>query len=131
MLKNSKVAFFSVTDTYYKRSIIKNVFLKLRTNSCFCLKQADEREISQIKVLAIPFLLGFSSYFSQGEIEIQLKICIRNSNSVLGKNKTLRCLLPANIIFISVFYLKVLAEFFLKSTQFAYLHRNLMAGVTL
>lgn len=136
MLKNSKVAFFSVIDIYHKTSIIKNVFLKLKINSCFCLKQANKCEISQIKVLAIPFaipflLRGFFPCFSQDEIEFQLKMCLCNSNSVLGEKNPMRSLLPANIKFITVIYLEVLAEFSLKSTRFAYLHRKLISGLTL
>lgn len=33
MLKNSKVAFISVIDTYHKTFIIKNMFLKLEINA--------------------------------------------------------------------------------------------------
>lgn len=128
MLKNSKVAFISVIDTYHKTFIIKNMFLKLEINSCFCLRQTKECEISLIKILPIPFLLsfisGFSSCFSEGEIEFQLKICVSNINSLLGEHTTMRSLLPADMMFISVIYLKVLPEFSLKNIQFAYLHRK-------
>lgn len=128
MLKNSKVAFISVIGTYHKTFIIKNMFLKLEINSCFCLRQTKQREISLIKILAIPFLLsfisGFSSSFSEGEIEFQLNICVCNTNSLLGEHKTMRSLLPADMMFISVIYLKVLPEFSLKNIQFAYLHRK-------
>lgn len=53
-----------MTDIYHKTSITKNVFFTFKIHAVLPKTSPTKYEISQIKILAIQFLLGFSPGFS-------------------------------------------------------------------
>lgn len=120
-----------LTYIRHKTYLIKNVFFTFKINAFLPKTSPTKCEISQIKILALQFLLGFSpgfpSYFSLIKVNCSLKFVYVTQNFHWEKTKQWEVCCQETA---DSFHLEDPAESSLGSTGFAYSHRNLIWGPT-